>query len=111
MKAKLQIPSAIVALSMATPAFARTHVVQTRSGQRVVTNVGNDRDHWHSSSSGVSWNIGIGLPFYGGYYGGYPYYGGSFTTAAIRITDRTGILHTIIAATITVRITRTIRPK
>src|SRR4051812_47843814 len=77
MKAKLQIPSAIVALSMATPAFARTHVVQTRSGQRVVTNVGNDRDHWHSSSSGVSWNIGIGLPFYGGYYGGYPYYGGS----------------------------------
>jgi hypothetical protein len=71
MKAKLLVLGTIVALSLTTPAFARTHVVQTRTGQTVVS--GNDRDHWHSSS-GVSWNIGIGLPFYGGYYGGYPYY-------------------------------------
>jgi hypothetical protein len=74
MKAKLLVLSAIVALSLTTPAFTRTHVVQRRSGQRVVTNFGDHRHHWHSSS-GVSWNIGIGLPFYGGYYGGYPYYG------------------------------------
>ena len=74
MKAKLLVLSAIVALSLTTPAFARTHLVQTRTGQRVVTNFGNHRDHWHSRS-GVSWNIGIGLPFYGRYYGAYPYYG------------------------------------
>src|SRR5512133_2318637 len=75
MKAKLLILSAIVALSLTTPAFARTRVVQTRHGQALVNNTGNHRNHWRSSS-GVSWNIGIGLPFYGGYYGRYPYYGG-----------------------------------
>ena len=84
MKAKLLILGAIVALSLTTPAFARTRVVQTRNGQAVVTNSGNHRNHWRGdhwrSGSGVSWNIGIGLPFYGGYpyygssyYGGYPY--------------------------------------
>lgn len=76
MKVKLLIIDALVALSLATPAFASTHVVQSRNGQRVVTTCGNHRDHWHSS--GVSWNIGVGLPFYGGYYGGYPYYGSCY---------------------------------
>jgi putative peptidoglycan binding protein len=80
MKAKLLILSAIVALSLTMPAFARTRVVQTRSGQAVVTNSSNHRSHWRSDhwrgGSGVSWSIGIGLPFYGAYYGGYPYYGG-----------------------------------
>ena len=77
--------SAIVALSLTTPAFAKTRVVQTRNGQAVVTtNSGNHRNHWRSdrwrSGSSVFWNVGIGLPFYGGYpyygssyYGGYPY--------------------------------------
>ncbi len=80
MKAKLLILSAIVALSLTTPAFAKTRVVQTRNGQAVVTNSGNHRNHWRGdhwrSGSSVSWNVGIGVPFYGGYYGGYPYYGG-----------------------------------
>lgn len=80
MKAKLLILSALVVISLTTPAFAKTHVVQTRNGQALVTHTGNHRNHWrgdrfHSGSS-VSWNVGIGLPFYGGYYGGYPYYGG-----------------------------------
>jgi len=82
MKAKLLILSAIVALSLTTPAFAKTRVVQTRNGQAVVTNTGNHRNHWRGnhwgSGSSVSWTVGIGLPFYGGYYGGYPYYGSSY---------------------------------
>ena len=83
MKAKLLILSAIFALSLTTPpAFAKTRVVQTRNGQAVVTNGGNHRNHWRSdrwhSGSSVFWNVGIGLPFYGGYYGGYPYYGSSY---------------------------------
>jgi hypothetical protein len=79
MKAKLLILSAIVALSLTTPAFSRTRVVQTRNGQTVVTNTGNHRNHWRSNSN-VFWNIGIGLPFYGGYpyYSGSPYYGSSY---------------------------------
>jgi Putative peptidoglycan binding domain len=77
MKAKLLILSAIVALSLTTPAFAKRHVVQTRNGQAIVTNTGHHRNHWRSSS-GVSWSVGIGLPFYGGYYGGHPYYSGYY---------------------------------
>ena len=80
MKAKLLILSALVALSLTTPAFAKTRVVQTRNGQALVTNTGNHRNHWRGdrfrSGSSVFWNVGIGLPFYGGYYGGYPYYNG-----------------------------------
>jgi hypothetical protein len=80
MKAKLLILSAIVALSLITPAFAKTRVVQTRNGQALVTNTGNHRNHWRDdrfrSGSSVFWNVGIGVPFYGGYYGGTPYYGG-----------------------------------
>jgi hypothetical protein len=76
MKAKLLILSAIVALSLTTPAFAKSRVVQTRNGQAVVTNTGNHRNHWRGSHT--SWSVGIGLPFYGGYYGGYPYYGSSY---------------------------------
>src|SRR5947199_156793 len=64
MKAKLLILSAIVALSLTTPAFAKRHVVQTRNGQAVVTNSGNHRNHWRSdhwrSGSSVLWNVGIG---------------------------------------------------
>ena len=75
MRAKLLILSAIVALSLTTPAFAKRHVVQTRNGQAIATNTGHHRNHWRSSS-GISWSVGIGLPFYGGYYGGYPYSGG-----------------------------------
>jgi hypothetical protein len=72
MKAKLLIMAAIVAFSMTTPAFAKHRVVQTRNGQAIVTST-----HRHDSrSSHVYWNIGVGVPFYGGYYGGYPYYGG-----------------------------------
>jgi hypothetical protein len=80
MKAKLLILSAIVALSLTTPAFAKTRVVQTRNGQALVTNTSNHRNHWRGdrfrSGSSVFWNVGIGVPFYGGYYGGTPYYGG-----------------------------------
>src|SRR6266566_751977 len=81
MKAKLLILSAIVAISLTTPAFAKRHVVQTRNGQAVVTNSGNHRNHWRGdhwrSGSSVFWNVGIGVPLYGGnyYYGSsYPYY-------------------------------------
>jgi hypothetical protein len=73
MKAKLLIFSAIVALSLTTPAFAKKRVIQTRNGQAVVTSTGNHRNHWRNSSS-VFWNVGIGVPFYGGYYGGSSYY-------------------------------------
>src|SRR5438046_883880 len=80
MKAKLLILSAIVALSLMTPAFAKTRIVQTRNGQALVTNTGNHRNHWRGdrfrSGSSVFWNVGIGVPLYGGYYGGLPYYGG-----------------------------------
>src|SRR5437868_7493615 len=80
MKAKLLILSAIVALSVMTPAFAKTRVVQTRNGQALVTNTSNHRNHWRGdrfrSGSSVIWNVGIGVPLYGGYYGGLPYYGG-----------------------------------
>src|SRR5207248_4346104 len=80
MKAKLLILSAIVALSLMTPAFAKTRIVQTRNGRALVTNTGNHRNHWRGdrfrSGSSVFWNVGIGVPFYGGYYGGLPYYGG-----------------------------------
>jgi Putative peptidoglycan binding domain len=88
MKAKLLILGAIVALSLTTPGFAKTRVVQTRDGQAVVTNTGNHRNHWRSdrwrNGSSVFLNVGIGYPFYGGdyggysYYGGYPYYGSSY---------------------------------
>jgi putative peptidoglycan binding protein len=80
MKAKLLILSALVALSLTTPAVAKTRVVQTRNGQALVRNTSNHRDHWRGdrfrSGSSVFWNVGIGVPFYGGYYGGYSYYGG-----------------------------------
>src|SRR5207247_6017401 len=80
MKAKLLILGAIVALSLTTPAFAKRHVVQTRNGQAIVTNTGHHRNHWRGdhwrSGSSASWSVGIGVPFYGGYYSGYPYYGG-----------------------------------
>src|SRR5437899_7562508 len=80
MKAKILILSAIVALSLTTPAFAKTRVVQTRNGRALVTNTSNHRNHWRSdrfrSGSSVFWNVGIGVPFYGGYYRGYSYYGG-----------------------------------
>ena len=72
MKAKFLILTAIAALSGATPAFAKHRVFQTRNGQTVVVNT-----HRHDPrSSQVFWNVGIGFPFSGGYYGGYPYYGG-----------------------------------
>src|SRR5438477_2869473 len=81
MKAKLLILSAIVALSLMTPAFAKTRIVQTRNGRALVTNTSNHKNHWRGdrfrSGSSVFWNVGIGVPFYGGYYGGgSPYYGG-----------------------------------
>jgi hypothetical protein len=82
MKAKLLILSALVALSLTTPAFAKTRVVQTRNGHALVTNASNHRNHWRGdrfrSGSSVFWNVGIGVPFYGGYYGGSPYYGSSY---------------------------------
>ena len=71
MKAKLFILTAISALSLATPAFAKHRVVQTRNGHAVVVNTHRQ----DSGSSRVFWNVGIGFPFSGGYYGGYPYYG------------------------------------
>jgi hypothetical protein len=72
MKAKLLILTAIFALCVTTPAFAKHRVVQTRNGQAVVVNT-----HRHDSrSSRVFFNVGIGFPFYGGYYVGSPYYGG-----------------------------------
>jgi hypothetical protein len=75
MKAKLLILTAIAALCVTTPAFAKHRVVQTRNGQAVVVNT-----HRHDSrNSSVFWNVGIGVPFYGGYYGGYPYYGGYYS--------------------------------
>ena len=75
MKAKLLTLTAIAALCVTTPAFARHRVVQTRRGQAVVVNT-----HRHDSrGSRVFWNVGIGFPSYGGYYGGYPYYGGYYS--------------------------------
>ena len=75
MKTKLLILTAIAALGVTTPAFAKHRVVQTRNGRAVVVNT-----HRHDSqSSHVFWNVGIGFPFYGGYYGGYPYYGGYYS--------------------------------
>jgi len=76
MKAKLLILTAIAAVCVTTPAFAKHRVVQTRNGRTVVVNT-----HRHDSrgSSSVFWNVGIGVPFYGGYYGGYPYYGGYYS--------------------------------
>lgn len=76
MKAKLLILTAIAALCLTTPAFAKHRVVQTRNGRTVVVNT-----HRHDlrGSSSVFWNVGIGVPFYGGYYGGYPYYGGYYS--------------------------------
>src|SRR5438270_11972276 len=80
MKAKILILSALVALSLTTPAFAKTRVIQTRNGRALVTNTSNHRNHWRGdrfrSESSVLWNVGVGVPFYGGYYGGYSYYGG-----------------------------------
>src|SRR2546429_7018800 len=80
MKAKLLILSAIVALSLTTPAFAKTRVVQTRNGRAVVTNSGDHRNHWRGnhwrSGSSVFWNVGIGGAVFGGDYGGLPQYGG-----------------------------------
>lgn len=90
MKAKLLTLSVIAALSCATLATAKTKVVKTTADGRamVVTKTGkNWNNHYRSSSWGgwggshTSWGIGIGLgsPFYGGYYGGYPgYYGGYY---------------------------------
>jgi hypothetical protein len=72
MKTKLLILTAIAALGVTTPAFAKHRVVQTRNGRAVVVNT----HRYDSRSSHVFWNVGIGFPFYGGYYGGYPYYGG-----------------------------------
>ena len=75
MKVKLLILTAIAALCVTTPAFAKHRVVQTRNGRAVVVNT-----HRHDSrSSHVFWNVGIGFPSYGGYYGGYPYYGGYYS--------------------------------
>jgi hypothetical protein len=72
MKAKFLILTAIAALFGATPAFAKHRVFKTHNGQTVVVNT-----HRHDSrSSHVFWNVGIGFPFSGGYYGGHPYYGG-----------------------------------
>src|SRR5207237_8984523 len=97
MKAKLLILSALVALSLTTPAFAKTRVVQTRKGQALVTDTSNHRNHWRGdrfrSGSSVSWNVGIGVPFYGGYYGGSPYYGGYSYYGGVPLS-----LHTIFAA-------------
>lgn len=76
MKAKLLTLTAIAALCVTTPAFAKHRVIQTRNGQAVVVNL-----HRHDSrSSRVFWNVGIGFPFYGGYYGGYPYDGGYYSS-------------------------------
>jgi hypothetical protein len=74
MKAKLLIfVVAVTALCVSAPAFARERVIQTRNGRAVVVNT-----HRHlSGASSVFWNVGVGVPFVGGYYGGYPYYGGS----------------------------------
>jgi len=75
MKAKLLILTAIAALCITTPAFAKHRVVQSRNGQAVVVNT-----HRHDSrSSRVSRSVGIGFPSYGGYYGGYPFYGGYYS--------------------------------
>jgi putative peptidoglycan binding protein len=75
MKAKLLILMAIAALCVSTPAFGRQRVVQTRDGRAVVVN-----NHRHySRGSSVYWNVGVGVPFFGGgYYSGYPYYGGGY---------------------------------
>ena len=100
MKTKLLIFTAIAALCVATPAFAKHRVVQTRNGRAVVVNT-----HRHDSrSSHVFWNVGIGFPFYGGYYGGYP---------AILITEvaiTTAVTHTDTAIIHTVTITPTTTP-
>jgi putative peptidoglycan binding protein len=74
-EAKLLILTAIAALCVAPPTFAKHRIVQTRHGREVVVNT-----HGHDSPrSHFFWNVGIGFPFSAGYYAGYPYYGGYYS--------------------------------
>ena len=76
MKAKLLIVITIAGLGLTTgSAFASQQVVETRNGRAVVV-----RTHRHDAhNSSVFWNVGVGVPFAGGYYGGYPYYGSYYS--------------------------------
>ena len=76
MKAKLFILMAVAALCISTTALAGERVVQRRDGRAVIVN-----PHRHDSrGSRVFWNVGVGIPFFGGgYYAGYPYYGGYYS--------------------------------
>ncbi len=67
---------AALTLCLASPAFARPQVVTTSSGNRTFVRSNHYRPYCRGS--GVSWSIGIGFPFYGGYYGGYPYSYGAY---------------------------------
>ncbi|MGI9113651.1 MAG: peptidoglycan-binding domain-containing protein, partial [Chthoniobacterales bacterium] len=64
----------VLSVSMALPAFAQHRGVSTGSGRTFGYRP-------YCRGGGVSWSIGIGFPFYGGYYSGYPYYGGYYPYA------------------------------
>jgi Putative peptidoglycan binding domain len=75
MKTKAFGLALLMTLAMALPAFAQRRVVTTASGGRTVV-ANHFHRPFHCGGGGVSWSIGIGFPFYGGYYSSYPYYGG-----------------------------------
>ncbi len=73
MKSKAFALFVALAVLAAGPAFAQRRVITTgTTGGRTV--VSNQFHRPYCRGGGVSWSIGIGFPFYGGYYGGYPYY-------------------------------------
>ena len=71
MKTKIFLLSALLAVATALPASAQRRVATTSGGRTVVSN-NFSRPFCHGNSVA----IGIGFPFYTGYYG-FPYYGGS----------------------------------
>jgi Putative peptidoglycan binding domain len=74
MKAKTVLLTAAVALGTSILASAQSRVVSTSGGTRTVVTGNYCRPYWHGSSV----SIGIGFPFYGGFYPGFPYYGGYY---------------------------------
>ena len=71
MKTKTFLLVTALAIAITLPVSAQQRVGAAVSGSRAVGSGNFCRPYWHGSSV----SIGIGFPFYGGYYG-FPYYGG-----------------------------------
>jgi hypothetical protein len=70
MKTKVLFLTTAVVIAATLPVSAQRVATRTSSGRTVVA--GNfSRPFCHGSSV----SIGIGFPYYGGFYGGFPYYG------------------------------------